>query len=193
MCYRNGKLGHGTVTVLVQGGWTDGRTDNRPVPSLHRASSEPTVPSTDGREDGRPVHRRTGGRTGVGYETQFRAISCSWPVLGSDPLIELGPGVAKRAFASVSWRGRIYTRLNRLCKQHLRTAEITTHTAPCLLHVKLNEPRNDQGAQLTDLGPEKWPASFGAVRQPGRTVTIPTTAVIRHSFILGYALVYTAR
>ncbi|KAJ7805818.1 hypothetical protein B0H14DRAFT_3484673 [Mycena olivaceomarginata] len=49
----------GMVTVPVQDVWTDGRTDNRPVPSLRRAVPEHAVPSPDGSEDGRPVHRKT--------------------------------------------------------------------------------------------------------------------------------------
>ncbi|KAJ7749229.1 hypothetical protein B0H14DRAFT_3603760 [Mycena olivaceomarginata] len=53
----------GIVTVPVQDGWADGRTDNRPVPSLSYGSPQPPVPSPDGGEDGRPVHPRTDGRT----------------------------------------------------------------------------------------------------------------------------------
>ncbi|KAJ7250384.1 hypothetical protein C8J57DRAFT_1239343 [Mycena rebaudengoi] len=53
----------GIVTVPVQDGWTDGRTDNRPVPSLGYWSPQHAVPSPDGSEDGRPVHRKTEGRT----------------------------------------------------------------------------------------------------------------------------------
>ncbi|KAF8207981.1 hypothetical protein K438DRAFT_1754729 [Mycena galopus ATCC 62051] len=49
----------GIVTIPVQDGWTDGRTDNRPVPSLACWSSQHAVPSPDGSEDGRPVHRKT--------------------------------------------------------------------------------------------------------------------------------------
>ncbi|KAJ7718620.1 hypothetical protein B0H14DRAFT_2643289 [Mycena olivaceomarginata] len=44
-------------------GWTDGRTDNRPVPSLGYWSPQHAVPSPDGSEDSRPVHRKTEGRT----------------------------------------------------------------------------------------------------------------------------------
>jgi hypothetical protein len=46
----------GIVTVPVQDGWADGRTDNRPVPSLSCGSPQRPVPSPDGGEDGRPVH-----------------------------------------------------------------------------------------------------------------------------------------
>ncbi|KAJ6587431.1 hypothetical protein DFH09DRAFT_1274399, partial [Mycena vulgaris] len=53
----------GIVTVPVQDGWTDGRTDNRPVPSQSYWSPQRAVPSPDGSEDGRPVHRKTEGRT----------------------------------------------------------------------------------------------------------------------------------
>ncbi|KAF8143916.1 hypothetical protein K438DRAFT_1945619 [Mycena galopus ATCC 62051] len=49
----------GIVTVPVQDGGTDGRTDNRPVPSLGCWSSQHAVPSPDGSKDGRPVHRKT--------------------------------------------------------------------------------------------------------------------------------------
>jgi hypothetical protein len=52
----------GIVTVPVQDGWTDGRKDNRPVPSRpvpELLSPQHAVPSPDGSEDGRPVHRKT--------------------------------------------------------------------------------------------------------------------------------------
>jgi hypothetical protein len=54
----------GIVTVPVQDGWTDGRTDNRPVPPPGHWSAQHAVPSLDGSEHGRPVHRKTEGRTG---------------------------------------------------------------------------------------------------------------------------------
>ncbi|KAJ6582224.1 hypothetical protein B0H19DRAFT_1061663 [Mycena capillaripes] len=46
------------VTVPVQDGWTDRRTDKRPVLSLGYWSPQRAVPSPDGGEDGCPVHRK---------------------------------------------------------------------------------------------------------------------------------------
>ncbi|KAJ7325958.1 hypothetical protein DFH08DRAFT_1028048 [Mycena albidolilacea] len=55
--------GLGIVTVPVQDGWTDGQTGNRPVLSLGYWSPQHAVPSPDSSEEGRPVHRKTEGRT----------------------------------------------------------------------------------------------------------------------------------
>jgi hypothetical protein len=65
----------GIVTVPVQDGWADGRTDNRPVPSLGCRSPQHPVPSPDGGEDGRPVHLKTDDGRMDGYNALPRHLT----------------------------------------------------------------------------------------------------------------------
>ncbi|KAJ7838112.1 hypothetical protein B0H14DRAFT_2588841 [Mycena olivaceomarginata] len=155
----------GIVTVPVQDGWADGRTDNRPVPSSDRTLSEPTVPSTDSREDGRPVHQRTDGRTGVGQNR-----TCEQHSRAADHRANGTPPAARILNKGYNLPS------SKKCPVEpaylLTDRPSTVDGRPVHRPVPSSVVRN--AAPPYRRRTVHWTAGFGAVRPPGRTVTIPT-------------------
>ncbi|KAJ7354302.1 hypothetical protein DFH08DRAFT_804224 [Mycena albidolilacea] len=166
----------GIVTVPVQDGWADGRTDNRPVPSLGCRSPQCPVPSPDGGEDGRPVHRTTDDGRMDGYNALPRHLT-SATNLGA------APASSQRSPLPSKWLDKLRGGGGEIRAYLLTGRPSTVDGRP--VHRPVPSSAVREAVPPYRRRTVHWTAVFGAVRRPGRTVTIPTHRVFWRNNIRG--------